>query len=273
MSPFKVTVSLHPRVSVSDFRIWTGFLIVLLLSFRVFPVCDCYPDIDNITMPPLTGLLVDEQVRTAPAPPGSHVELDTPVQVDVVKLPIVFVMGGPGSGKGTQCALIKERFGYTHLSTGDLLRDEVNSGSPRGAWLNGIMLKGDLVPLDTVLTLLKEAILREAPKSKGYLIDGFPREVAQAVAFEKQVGVCSMVIYFEVPFDIMTERLIERGKTSGRLDDNVDTIRKRLQTFADQTIPVVEHYKTINKTFVLNANRSIDAVFEDVTQTLKHIKV
>ncbi|GAU97238.1 hypothetical protein RvY_08569 [Ramazzottius varieornatus] len=186
------------------------------------------------------------------APYSHHVVSPSVPHSSITNLPIVFVMGGPGSGKGTQCALIKEQFGYTHLSTGDLLRDEVNSGSPRGAWLNSIMVKGDLVPLETVLNLLKEAILRESPHSKGFLIDGFPREVMQANEFEKQVGLCSMVIYFEVPFDIMTERLLQRGITSGRVDDNAATIQKRLQTFADQTIPVVRHYECVRKAHIVH---------------------
>jgi adenylate kinase len=188
------------------------------------------------------------------------------------QLPIVFVMGGPGSGKGTQCALIRERFGYTHLSTGDLLRDEVNSGSPRGEWLNSIMVKGDLVPLETVLNLLREAIIRETPKSKGFLIDGFPREVAQAIEFEKQVGACSLVVYFEVPFDIMTERLMNRGITSGRADDNAETIKKRLRTFADQTIPVVDYYRLVDKTVVIPANRDINSIFSDVASSLSVLR-
>ncbi|GLH10680.1 Adenylate kinase [Gryllus bimaculatus] len=96
------------------------------------------------------------------------------------------VPGGPGSGKGTQCERIVKKYGYTHLSTGDLLRDEVNSGSARGANLNETMQKGELVPMTVVLDLLKEAMLANLSSSKGFLIDGYPREEAQGVAFEEQ---------------------------------------------------------------------------------------
>ncbi|OQV18304.1 Adenylate kinase isoenzyme 1 [Hypsibius exemplaris] len=205
-------------------------------------------------------------------PLSAHIDTDHNRNGQAGRHPIVFVMGGPGSGKGTQCALIKERFGFCHLSTGDLLRDEVSSGSPRGEWLNSIMVKGDLVPLEVVLNLLKEAIHRESQRgARGFLIDGFPREVSQALEFEKQVGCCAQVIYFEVPFDVMSERLIRRGITSGRADDNAETIRKRLQTFADQTIPVVSHYQKAQKTTIIPANREVDAIFADVTTTMKSL--
>ncbi|XP_026550263.1 adenylate kinase isoenzyme 1-like, partial [Notechis scutatus] len=94
---------------------------------------------------------------------------------------------GPGSGKGTQCEKIVQKYGYTHLSTGDLLREEVSSGSDRGKKLSAIMEKGELVPLDTVLDMLRDAMLAKADQSKGYLIDGYPREVNQGVEFEKKV--------------------------------------------------------------------------------------
>jgi len=93
--------------------------------------------------------------------------------------PVIFVIGGPGSGKGTQCVRIVEKYGYTHLSTGDLLRDEVNSGSERGNRLNAIMQSGQLVPLAEVLQLLKDAIAKNSTNSKGFLIDGYPREVCE----------------------------------------------------------------------------------------------
>jgi len=98
---------------------------------------------------------------------------------------IVFVVGGPGSGKGTQCAKIVEKYGFTHLSSGDLLRDEVASGSPKGKELTAIMESGQLVSLETVLDLLKTAMIKRAADSKGFLIDGYPRELEQGKKFEK----------------------------------------------------------------------------------------
>jgi hypothetical protein len=101
---------------------------------------------------------------------------------------ILFVVGGPGSGKGTQCAKIAEEYGYTHISSGDLLRDEVKSGSERGKKLNEMMQKGQLVPNKVVLDLIKEAMLAKVDSSNGFLIDGYPRQVDQGTEFEKEVG-------------------------------------------------------------------------------------
>merc|ERR1711974_492996 len=112
-------------------------------------------------------------------------------------LPIVWVLGGPGCGKGTQCDRIVAKYGYTHLSSGDLLRDEVKSGSDRGKTLNAMMEKGDLVPLFVVLDLLAEAMIGKLSGSKGFLIDGYPREVAQGEEFEKEICPCTKIIYFD----------------------------------------------------------------------------
>jgi adenylate kinase len=97
-------------------------------------------------------------------------------------------VGGPGSGKGTQCEKISKKYGYTHLSSGDLLREEVKSGSERGKQLNELMQKGILVSNQIVLDMIKEAMLKNVNTSKGFLIDGYPREIDQGLEFEKQVS-------------------------------------------------------------------------------------
>jgi len=188
----------------------------------------------------------------------------TPLRTSNV--PVIFVIGGPGSGKGTQCEKIVAKYGYTHLSTGDLLRDEVKSGSPRGQQLTAMMEKGELVPLDVVLDLLKEAMLKSLPTTKGYLIDGYPREVAQGEEFEKQIKEAKLLLYFEVSDDTMVRRLIKRGETSGRVDDNEETIRKRLDTFHKHSKPVVERYK--EKCKIIPAERDPEDIFVDVSKYL-----
>ncbi len=100
---------------------------------------------------------------------------------------MIFVVGGPGSGKGTQCERIVAKYGYTHLSSGDLLRAEVASGSERGKQLNELMQKGLLVSNQFVLDMIKDAMLKNVSTSKGFLIDGYPRQVDQGIEFEKQV--------------------------------------------------------------------------------------
>merc|ERR1712108_77355 len=110
-------------------------------------------------------------------------------------LPIVWVLGGPGCGKGTQCDKIVAKYGFTHLSSGDLLRAEVQSGSDRGKQLTAIMEKGDLVPMFVVLDLLAEAMLAKLGGSKGFLIDGYPREVQQGKEFEAEILPCTQILY------------------------------------------------------------------------------
>ncbi|XP_060602074.1 uncharacterized protein LOC132755252 isoform X9 [Ruditapes philippinarum] len=184
---------------------------------------------------------------------------------------IIFVVGGPGSGKGTQCARIVEKYGFCHLSSGDLLRAEVASGSERGKKLNEIMEKGELVPLDVVLELIREAMVSKLSETKCFLIDGYPREMEQGTRFENEVAPCCNVLYFEVSDDTMTARLLDRGKTSGRVDDNEETIKKRLQTFHNQTQPVVDHYTQSEKVIKVPAEGSVDEVFTQV-QTFMNSK-
>lgn len=176
---------------------------------------------------------------------------------------VVFVLGGPGSGKGTQCKRIVEKFGYTHLSTGDLLRAEVNSGRERGQRIAQLMQEGKLVPQKLVIELLTDAML-QCPDSPGFLIDGFPRKLSQGVQFEEEVTECHFVLFFDCSEAVMEERLIKRGMTSGRVDDNADTIRKRFNTFTEETLPVIQSYEKKNKLKRVDATRSVDEVFIDV---------
>uniref|UniRef100_A0A6I8R5J5 Adenylate kinase isoenzyme 1 n=1 Tax=Xenopus tropicalis TaxID=8364 RepID=A0A6I8R5J5_XENTR len=185
---------------------------------------------------------------------------------------IIFVVGGPGSGKGTQCEKIVHQYGYTHLSTGDLLRAEVSSGSERGKHLSAIMEKGELVPLDTVLDMLKEAMIAKADTSKGYLIDGYPREVKQGEEFEKKIGPPSLLLYIDAGSDTMVKRLLKRGETSGRADDNEATIKKRLETYYKATEPVIAMYEGRGIVRKINAEGSVDDVFKQVSTALDALK-
>eukprot|EP00914_Ancora_sagittata_P001662 GHVO01004059.1.p1 GENE.GHVO01004059.1~~GHVO01004059.1.p1 ORF type:complete len:195 (-),score=37.90 GHVO01004059.1:148-732(-) len=181
---------------------------------------------------------------------------------------VVFVLGGPGSGKGTQCERMVQKYGFTHLSSGDLLRAEVASGSSLGKELTATMEKGQLVTAETVLKLIKNAMVAKAKSSKGFLIDGYPRELCQGIMFEGQVTEVECVIYFEVADATMTTRLLKRAETSGRVDDNEETIKLRLKTFHDVTTPVLDHYKKQNKVHTLNAEGSVDDIFTKVCAVL-----
>lgn len=184
------------------------------------------------------------------------------------KLPIIWVLGGPGSGKGTQCVKIVEKFGYTHISSGDLLRAEVASGSELGKSCEAIMKSGSLVPTGVIMDLMKKAILEAVATSKGYLIDGLPRELGQAKIFEEEISTCALVLNFEVSDETLKARLLERGKGSGRVDDqNLDTILARIETFHNISEPVIKQYASLCKT--INAERPVDEVFADVETILK----
>merc|ERR1740131_540548 len=184
---------------------------------------------------------------------------------------IIFVCGGPGSGKGTQCEKIVEKYGFTHLSSGDLLRDAVASGSLLGRQMNALMQRGELVPMEMVLKLIKQAMVAKSLTSNGYLIDGYPRQVEQGVQFEQDITPCRGVLYFEVSDEEMTKRLLKRGETSGRVDDNEDTIKSRLVTFHEATTPVTSHYNKQGKLHKISAERAPDAIFADVEKSLDKI--
>ncbi|KAK9731387.1 hypothetical protein QE152_g13690 [Popillia japonica] len=179
-----------------------------------------------------------------------------------INVPVVWVIGGPGSGKGTQCDKIVDKYGFTHLSSGDLLRKEVASGSPRGQELNAIMERGALVPLDIVLELIKEAMINSLSVAKGFLIDGYPREKEQGIRFEEVVAPVHTILFFEAKQDTLVSRLLHRAKTSGRADDNEETIKKRLQTFITHTDQILEHY--VDKMKKIDAERDIDVIFAEI---------
>ncbi|XP_073496106.1 adenylate kinase isoenzyme 1 isoform X3 [Phyllobates terribilis] len=185
---------------------------------------------------------------------------------------IIFVVGGPGSGKGTQCERIVQKYGYTHLSTGDLLRAEVSSGTERGKTLSAIMERGELVPLDTVLDMLRDAMVAKADTTKGYLIDGYPREVKQGEEFEKKIAAPSLLLYIDAGADTMVKRLLKRGETSGRADDNEETIKKRLETYYKATEPVIAMYEGRGIVRKMNAEGSVDDVFKQVSAALDALK-
>ncbi|CAG5104483.1 Oidioi.mRNA.OKI2018_I69.chr1.g1276.t1.cds [Oikopleura dioica] len=179
---------------------------------------------------------------------------------------IIFIVGGPGSGKGTQCERIVAKYGYCHLSSGDLLRAEVASGSERGQELQEIMKRGELVPLETVLAMIRDKMLANTD-AKGFLIDGYPREVDQGKQFESSIAPATSVLYLDVATETMVQRLIKRGQTSGRADDNEETIRARLNTFEKATAPVVDYYKQQGKLYEIEravAESSPDEVFAKV---------
>ncbi|XP_049376961.1 UMP-CMP kinase 3-like [Solanum stenotomum] len=177
------------------------------------------------------------------------------------KVKIVFVIGGPGSGKGTQCKRIAQQFGYTHLSVGEILRQEISSGSETGSMIQKIMKEGKLVPSDVTVRLLQQAM--QGINSDKFLIDGFPRNEENVKAFEDLTKMePEFVLYLDCPQDEMEKRLLSRNE--GREDDNVETIRKRFKVFMESTLPTIEYYESKGKIRKVDAGKSVDEVFESI---------
>jgi len=186
---------------------------------------------------------------------------------------VVFVLGGPGSGKGTQCDLLSKEFGFVFLSAGDLLRAErSNPDSKDGALIEAYIKEGKIVPIEITVKLLVNAM--KALPSKCYLIDGFPRNQDNLDGWLREtrdtVNVLG-VLFFDCPEDVLVGRLLERGKTSGRADDNEESIRKRLVTFRNDTMPIVEHFEKQGHAWKINTNRNIDTIFSELKALLEKL--
>lgn len=192
---------------------------------------------------------------------------------------VIFVLGGPGAGKGTQCANLVRDCGFTHLSAGDLLRAEQDRpGSQFGDLIRDYIRNGAIVPMEVTIKLLENA-MTDAIKSQGssagnsskksrFLIDGFPRKMDQAVKFEETVCPARLVLFYDCPEDEMERRLLERGKTSGRADDNAESIRKRFRTFVETSMPVVEYYEKQGKAAKIDATPTPDVVYNNTRTKL-----
>ncbi|OAY74651.1 UMP-CMP kinase 2-like isoform X1 [Ananas comosus] len=174
---------------------------------------------------------------------------------------ITFVLGGPGSGKGTQCARIASAFGFAHLSAGDLLREEMSCDSKKGKLIRDIIMEGKIVPSEITVHLIKEAIMSSS--ADRFLIDGFPRSEENRIAFETIIGVePNLVLFFDCPEEEMVKRVL--GRNQGRIDDNIETIKKRLKVFEMLNLPVINYYSAKGKLYKINATGTVDEIFEKV---------
>lgn len=178
---------------------------------------------------------------------------------------VVFVLGGPGSGKGTQCSKLVEQFGFVHFSAGDLLRAESESDSETGQMIRDMIREGQIVPGHITIGLLRKAIFSHPnSESTTFLIDGFPREIKQALDFEREVTPCQFVLFFDCPEQVLEERLLNRGLTSGRSDDNIESIRKRFNTYQKQTMPVIDYFAAGDRVKHVVTSKPVHEVFEEV---------
>jgi len=202
----------------------------------------------------------------APTPNLPSLDREAPV-ISPDDATIIFVLGGPGSGKGTQCAKLVKDYGFKHLSAGDLLREEQDRpGSEYGEMIKDYIREGNIVPMEVTVTLLEKAILRTIDGSgqRRFLIDGFPRKMDQALKFEEAVCPSKFTLFFDCPESVMQERLLDRGKTSGRADDNEESIKKRFKTFVETSMPVVDYFDRQGRVVKVSAVPPPDAVYEGV---------
>lgn len=190
---------------------------------------------------------------------------------------VIFFLGGPGSGKGTQSANLVKDYGFVHLSAGDLLRaEQLREGSQYGAMIKSYITEGKIVPMEVTVNLLSNAMRESldnhppAPGTKArFLIDGFPRKLDQAVFFEKTVCPSELVLFLDCPESVMEARLLKRGETSGRDDDNAESIRKRFRTFVETSMPVVDDFEAKGKVVKIQATASVEEVYAQVKEGIE----
>jgi len=183
----------------------------------------------------------------------------------------VLLIGPPGSGKGTQGERLAKRLGLEHIAAGDLLRAEVEAGSPLAEKVRAYIDRGELVPDELVIDLLMPRVLR-AGRNGGYLLDGFPRSVGQAkearrLADEEGVS-AGAAIYLDAPREELVSRILARAEVEGRSDDTPEVIRHRLKVFDEATAPLIEYYRNRGLLRVVDASRSADEVTEAILAEL-----
>ena len=189
----------------------------------------------------------------------------------------IVIFGAPGSGKGTQSERIVERYGLHHISTGELLREHIANGTSLGKLADSYISKGLLIPDELMIDVLHD-LFHENPQSldKGVIFDGFPRTVAQAEALSEMLAeygtTVHAVVGLEVGDDELIDRLVKRGKDSGRSDDNLDTIRKRIAVYHKQTAPLRDYYQSKGQYNAIKGSGSVDGIFKEISGTLDRHK-
>ncbi len=181
------------------------------------------------------------------------------------------LLGAPGSGKGTQAARLKEHLQVPHISTGDLLRAEVAAGSPLGLQAKEVMARGELVSDDILLGMLKDRFSRDDTKA-GFILDGYPRNLAQAAALDELLASLGQkfdaAVQLTVDNEQIVERLAGRAKAEGRADDNPESVRKRLEVYDQQTAPVIEFYRQHGQLTIVDGVGALDEVFNRIIEAI-----
>ena len=188
----------------------------------------------------------------------------------------IVLFGGPGSGKGTQSEKLIDKYNLHHISTGEVLRDHIKRETDLGKVAKSYIDEGQLIPDELMIKILDDVLEKEAKDKPGVIFDGFPRTIPQAEALHellrKRDKELDAVIGLEVPDDELVSRMINRGKLTGRADDNEETIKKRLKVYHEQTSPLKDHYKKQNKYVAIDGNRHIEHIFDNIVDELEKQK-
>ena len=188
----------------------------------------------------------------------------------------IILFGAPGCGKGTQAALIKEKYNINHISTGEVIRGEIMGGTELGKSMQGYIEAGQLAP-DSIVIGMIHNYMQEHKDASGNIFDGFPRTTAQAVAFDEILSAdgesVSVMIYMDVPEEELVKRILLRGKDSGRADDaSEDVIRNRIAVYREQTAIVAEHYSKQGKYVAIDGVGTLEEVFERICAAIEASK-
>lgn len=183
----------------------------------------------------------------------------------------IVIFGAPGSGKGTQGEMIAKKYELEHVSTGELLRNEIKEKTELGKTADEFISKGQLVPDYIMINILDDLVKKNLDK-KGFIFDGFPRTAAQGLALDEKLKEnnleISRVICLDVEEEELIGRLLKRGQIEGRSDDNRETIESRLKVYHNQTEPLIDFYNKQNKLTVIEGNGSIESIFESIEQVI-----
>jgi adenylate kinase len=186
----------------------------------------------------------------------------------------IVIFGAPGCGKGTQSELIIEKYQLYHISTGNVLRTEMEKQTELGKLAQEYVHKGHLVPDDLIIKMLAD-ILKSNPDEKGFIFDGFPRTLPQGEALDQLLRdtdkSITAVLNLDVEEEMLIDRLVKRGEIQGRSDDTPETIRKRLEVYKAQTKPLIAYYKKQGKLFMVKGNKPVDDVFESIKEILDRL--
>lgn len=206
---------------------------------------------------------------------GKEIQIKKDEQEKRVHMKNIVIFGAPGSGKGTQSDLLIEHYGLGHISTGDVLRNEIKKGTELGKTAQGFIDNGQLIPDELMISILANVYDSFGRGHKGVIFDGFPRTIPQAEALKQMLDErgdkVAAMIELDVPEDELMKRLILRGQQSGRADDNEETIKKRLVVYHSQTQPLIEWYKQEGLHHHINGLGTLERIFADIQKVIDGI--